>query len=299
MTKLRGYAAVLKAKITRVMRHASRKSVVCSNNKKATKPHPGDYLKITCKIDGANICSQLNQVLPWLAFAEKKGLIPVVETISNSEMTWDDLFAQNKLLDDTRNCWYPQYAVSISQNHTVLKNKAEIRYWQKITRKYLQLTPAAKQYCQLRYETLNGIPTVGCLCRGSDYVAMKPSAHPVQPTPESCIQKVEEKMKKYNYKQVFLATEDALIYEKFAAHFGAALVTVDTEYVAYDAQTSAWINDYALNHGKKKIMDYFANVYILSKCDVMVAGVTSGSVAALMLSEEKRESYFFELGRYR
>lgn len=296
--RLQGYAALIKAKIMRGYRYASSKALVSVDGISGESVQPKDVLKITCIINGASFFSQLNQILPWIAYADKKKLVPIVETITDSEVTWDDFFVQPCTIDTAKTRWQPAYAVSISQNPTVLNNRSETQYWQKIARKYLRLTPETEQYCQQQYAQLKGKPTVACLCRGSDYLAMKPHAHPVQPTSEMCIRKVEEKMKQYGYAQVFLATEDVTIYQNFAEHFGEALVTVDTEYVNYDASVTLEINDYALNHNKKKIMDYFANVYILSKCDVMVAGVTSGSVSALMLSEEKKETYFFDLGRY-
>lgn len=56
--------------------------------------------------------------------------------------------------------------------------------------------------------------TLGLYLRGTDYIALKPSGHPIQPTVEQAIDVVNEYIAKYDIEKVFLVTEDAKIYKK-------------------------------------------------------------------------------------
>ena len=53
--------------------------------------------------------------------------------------------------------------------------------------------------------------TVGVYLRGTDYIDLKPSGHPVQPTVEQAMLVIDEYTRKYNVDSIFLVTEDVRI----------------------------------------------------------------------------------------
>ena len=68
----------------------------------------------------------------------------------------------------------------------------------------------------------------------------------------------------------------------------------DNEYYLYD---EAFINNQNLVFYHKD-KDYLMAIYLLSKCRALVAGRTSGSVAAMIISEGYEDIYFWNRGRY-
>jgi hypothetical protein len=45
-------------------------------------------------------------------------------------------------------------------------------------------------------------------------------------------------------------------------------------------------------------IDYYSTIYILSKCDGLLAGLTCGSICAYMMSKGYGYTHFWDLGRY-
>jgi hypothetical protein len=46
-------------------------------------------------------------------------------------------------------------------------------------------------------------------------------------------------------------------------------------------------------------LEYLSTIYNLSRCDALIAGRTSGSVAAYLMSDGYEYSFFYNTGRYR
>ena len=91
--------------------------------------------------------------------------------------------------------------------------------------------------------------TLGVLIRGTDYVATKPSGHAVQASPEQVIAKIAEVSKDgWDFKNIFVATEDAMALEKMKAAFGDRIKYIDQkrfvlqkgEYIANQKQKDTW-----------------------------------------------------------
>ena len=49
---------------------------------------------------------------------------------------------------------------------------------------------------------------LGILARGTDYITVKPSGHPIPPNIDMMIDDINEMDKKYSYDWLFLTTED-------------------------------------------------------------------------------------------
>ena len=141
---------------------------------------------------------------------------------------------------------------------------------------------------------------LGVLLRGTDYIAKRPAAHPIQPPIEYALTKVIEKLNEWRCNKIFLATEDKNFVQIFKNVFRDICVTIDRKYLDYDFQQAKPLgfchmdreNDYYLL-GR----DYLTQMVILSTCNCFVCGITSGSVGVMMMSDFENV-HAFNFGKY-
>lgn len=176
----------------------------------------------------------------------------------------------------------------------------QLSYWRKKCKEYIRLSPFAQERLIQQEKIIlgNDEKILGVLARGTDYVKIKPSKHAIQPTADQIIEKSKEVMAEYNCNKIFLASEDKNIAKKFKEEFGDRCLTNVKEYLDYK-------DGYLLEKrseedgGKyKRGLEYLVNILLLSKCDCIVAGRTSGAIGAALFSEGWEYSYFFDLGYY-
>ena len=101
----------------------------------------------------------------------------------------------------------------------------------------------------------------------------------------------------YSCNQVYLATEDADIYDKLKKAFGKMLTAPDTK--RYTTKENQNINDLEAKEDKYlKGKEYLLSMMILSGCDCFVAGNVGGTHGAMLMSRGYEYCYIFNLGKY-
>lgn len=146
--------------------------------------------------------------------------------------------------------------------------------------------------------------TLGLYLRGTDYIALKPAGHPVQPTVRQARKIVDEYLQMYEIEKIFLVTEDGNIYNEISEIYGNKCVIVSFDH---------FINNY---NGKKFLshnpsieelsespyirgMNYLVKLIILSKCAYFIGGNTMGSWAAnIFANNQFIAKHIFDLGIY-
>ncbi|MCI8852330.1 MAG: hypothetical protein HFI32_02345 [Lachnospiraceae bacterium] len=271
---------------------------------------------------GAGLFAYYTQMLGLLAYVGSKGYVPVVdmENYPNPYLLKDEVGKVNAWeffweqpggirLEEachaarlfTNNGRGATYFPSL--NIHALESRKETAYWRRAAKQYIRLKKDVWEACEERYRELIAAEdkVLGVLCRGTDYIYQKPSGHPVQPEIERVLEKTEKVHKEFGCTKIFLATEDPEFAERFRETFGEMVVMNQRNFVNYDPQKIKWINDYVEDTGdgqREKGLDYLKTIYILSKCDCLVAGRTSGSLGAYMMSEGYEYAYFWDLGEY-
>jgi hypothetical protein len=145
---------------------------------------------------------------------------------------------------------------------------------------------------------------LGIHCRGTDFTALKPSGHAIQPKPDEVIEKAEQVMNEYRCDHLYLATEDADIYDLFEAHFGSRLIL--------DKATRRWRVCDLKGKSNSKVLasddsagkykggiDYLSQIYLLSKCNCFVSGATLGSLGVMLMTDKFEYQYIWNLGYYK
>ncbi|MBD5396474.1 MAG: hypothetical protein HDR71_19910 [Lachnospiraceae bacterium] len=146
---------------------------------------------------------------------------------------------------------------------------------------------------------------LGVLIRGTDYVASRPKGHAVQATPEQVIEKIKELDKEnWNFKSIFVATEDAQALSKMKTAFGDKVKYIDQkrfvlqkgEYIADQKGKDTWRPGDGWQYGA----DYLCAMLLLSECGSFIAsgGCTGTWLVQKLAKDPQRQTFIFDLGLY-
>ena len=266
----------------------------------------------------AGVFSYMNTCVTNLRYCEEKGYIPAVDLQNNKSIylcennigkmnVWDFFFQQpaGYSLIDIQHAKhvivndgayrYGSWAFDIF-NH---KTDDEFLKYREITHQYIKFSDfVIEKYNRImnRYFTNTDI-ICGVLCRGGAYTAYKPINHPIQPSLEDVSKEIDYTIHHFNCNKIYLATDDERAATYLSEKYGDMIVCLkdifDDEVIRIDSRDSL-IQKQKIAKGQ----NYAASVLMLSKCDCLVAGNTSGSIAARLLSDGYKYEKIFDLGRY-
>lgn len=258
--------------------------------------------------------------LGQIAYAEKKNYVPVIDmkNYANSYLpddklgidnSWEYYFKQptSVTLEDAYNsknviisagdpCDWPNDTPAFFDD---LKN---IMRWRSFVKKYIVLSEAVCQNVEEVYNRLfkSGERILGIKCRGTDYVALKPKGHPIQPDVKDVIKKAKEVISIYKIDKIFIATEDETIEKEFEQEFPNILVKSEQVRREYDGihYISEMRNATRENDQYLDGLDYLTTILILARCNCFLSGRNSGSVGVMMFADEFEYEYIWDLGNY-
>lgn len=268
----------------------------------------------------AGLFAIVKSVFCHICYAYQKGFIPIVDMQNFKSQLSDNN-------DTNTNAWELYFQQpggynlqDISKSKNIIKSSSlpfpegiEIGFdtpmnddfhneFASLYEKYIVPTPEVATYANNKREKVIGNKqhVLGVLCRGTDYTESKPSGHPIQPTAEQAVAKAKEVMSQYGYDYIFLATEDKRIYNVFLEAFGDKLLFSGQRlYEGMDGKK--FLSELKVDNYSEKwhnTVDYYSTIYILSKCDGLLAGLTCGSICAYMMSKGYGYTHFWDLGRY-
>jgi hypothetical protein len=269
----------------------------------------------------------VNKAIMHIAYALDHGYIPVIDYKSHrtqytetndtgKQNIWEVYFKQpaGYSLDDiskSRNIIInrqepapePQYLMG---QYEFYDNVKRIEYFRNIFKKHIIYNDTTAEYLRdIHEKCFKGRGRIiGVLCRGTDYVAIKPKGHPVQPAPSDVIKDVRKAMSDYKYDSVFLATEDADIVTMFHEAFGDSLICLEQERIHgkemdgknYLAQEK---DRHLTNRNRHNdALSYLAAIYLLAHCNCFFGGRTGGTKGVLLMSDGFEHSKIYDLGLY-
>lgn len=268
----------------------------------------------------AGLFAIVKSVFCHICYAYQKGYIPVVDLqnyksqlldLNNTGTNaWDLYFQQPggySLKDISRSkniiksCSLP-FPEGVEIGFDTPLDETFHKKYSPLYEQYVVPTSEVATYAEKKREQVVGRRQniLGVLCRGTDYTENKPTGHPIQPTAEQAVEKAQEVMVQYGYEYVFLATEDLRIYHVFQEAFGDKLLFSGQK--LYEGMNGKkFLSELTVaNYSEKwhNTVDYYSTIYILSKCDGLLAGLTCGSICAYMMSCGYGYIHFWDLGRY-
>lgn len=310
------------------------------NNSKGEKADENRYYVIYENQAKGGLFVYLIGICAQIAYAKRKGYIPVIDLLNfpnnlrNSGQedinAWELYFKQpggimvqdvygednivfcdeekQKILyigDVDNEEVYNDYEIVINEGKAFkewYQNEELIRRFQGFWKRNIKYSDFAGDYIEKRYKELLDPEKrfLGLLCRGTDYISLKPKGHYIQPTVEMILDKVSEIMKEYRCDFIFCATEDELIYRKLKQNFGEKLIGLDVPRVHYrdGYLLSDLYNRQKMNIYKRQL-DYLTELDLLSRCQCLIAGKTTGSRFLPVMKDGQYEYLFYwELGRY-
>ena len=250
-------------------------------------------------------------------YAIKQGYIPVIDMQNGKntyledekvgkENAWEYYFEQPcgytlEDIRDARNIILSDGLITEKNNYPdfrITEDEELLAYWKGVFRKYFRVSEEILQeFSQRRKAIGENTKLLGILARGTDYVSSRPKGHPIQPTPEQIIEKAGEILRKYGCGKIYLATEDAGIYDKLKEAFGELVVAPDVQ--RYTTAGSQNINDLGKEQGKyAKGREYLISMLLLADCDCLAAGNVGGTHGVLLMNKGYQYRYIFDLGRY-
>lgn len=257
-------------------------------------------------------------VLKYVRWAESKNIEAVVDfasencqyytgrKIDGSCNAWDYYFEQPSTLvlsdiSNAKNVLYSGWSFFLKNQPIAIPETVEAGENEEIigiAHQKCGIKPYIYEIVNAKYKELfNGI-VLGVFLRGTDYVRLHPKGHPVQPSIEQAIEKIDEFLCKHNdINQIFVVTEDYTYYQKLRDKYGDMIFCSDDSFVEdyKDSYVFEAFKDDPYDRG----LNYLVRILLFGRCDYVIAGITNGSITANILKEKKPcESFWFELGNY-
>lgn len=298
-----------------------RQRKVCLGSKNADKT----FYVIGWNDEGGGLFWIVNKVCMHIAYALDHGYIPVVDlknyitqySLKNeSKNVWEIFFEQpaGYGLEDIKNSknviinrMTPAPAKKYLMGQTEFYDNPErIAYFRNIFKTFIHPNNKTLDYIRSKEKQLfkDKERVLGILCRGTDYVVAKPKNHPIQPEMKEIIKDAKEVMKEKQCNYVFLATEDKDILDVLKAEFGNKLLFLDQRrYSSKDMQSDQLLAQIKAKDKErnpiKDALDYYAAIYLLTRCCCFIGGRTGGTKGVLLMNNGFEYKKIYDLGLYK
>ena len=248
--------------------------------------------------------SHLITMLPYLIWAENNNL-NVYFDMSRGDSTYREKKGEN-----VWEYFYKQTGYKpCSHNGTIISELFELPDAYKITfepkhinkimginnlyEKFIRLNDEMSDIISRNWEKISGGKRgkiLGVKFRGTDYIPGKiPSKHHFQATCDEMLERTKKFLHKYNYKYVYLCTEEQKSLEKFKEVFGEKVLSYNCQLIENYESGGALRNQIELVGKRKGGEDYIGSVMCLAKCDSILCSLNSGAYMAFVINGGKFE----------
>ena len=283
-------------------------------------------IAVTYEIEG--LFALATSVINHVIYAKNNGYIPIVDLKHYDNQyfkddrvfkdnVWEYFFeqpngynldnvTQNSNVLISQNCFFPDMK-EVLWNGDVpkqLQNVSSGLECKKNTyKKYLKFNSQIQQYLDEKlFQICNSDEILGVLCRGTDYTKRRTYGEHIQPETKKVIEKVKQFIEKYpQINRIYVATEDNEIYETFKKEFKDLLIENSQYKYSYDNNSTKLLSQLSIdrkNHNYSLAKEYLFSIYLLSKCKYFIGGKTTGTKWAWILSENWKDFYIWDLGKY-
>lgn len=275
---------------------------------------------IYCNNAARGFFSLFNLVLDGLYFADYYHLTPVVEygrsTLYDEENgingvlnSFEYYFKQpcNVSVADARNSQnvafyeYNHRKLGISNFNITIANSldnpeemdAYITSRAALIQKYIKFSNQVQDYMNDRVEPLFAEYNVlGVHVRGTDF-NMGYKGHAVAVTPREYLEETQNAFRKGKFEKVFLATDEVSVIKMYEKAFGSCLIYHKDILRSQSGTALHFSGNSRKNHKYLLGLEVLRDMYSLSKCDGLVAGMSNVSLTARIMKRSNGEEYNF------
>lgn len=186
-------------------------------------------------------------------------------------------------------------------------NGFSFRFWSFMYQKLVVFNGATAQYIANDYaQTFANTKEkkLAILLRGTDYVALKPKHHPIQPSVEEVLEVADQKIAAAGFRSIYIATEEERLFRRCEDHFGKERVHsnsrsyYDTQFYQNNLQLIGEVHFDRDNDNYMKGIEYLSSLSIISRCDSFVGGNSGGTLNALLMSDQLIDPVVINKGFY-
>lgn len=265
-----------------------------------------------------NMCF-VNDMVARIAECLYRGYLPVVEVpgADDIENLWTTYFKQpheitgldlriveNKVdhFYEMDPIWGPGYKANMIPRELMCATN--------LYRELVKPNDTTAEYIEKEQRELIGDKSIlGVLVRGTDLGVDHPKDHPRQPDLEQVLSDVEEVLSTGEFDGIYLASEEDKAEEIFCKRFPAeSILTNKRHYLTesyYEARKThdiIGLTDVMVENRMDLYtygLEYLSSIFLLSKCNALIAGNTLGSSAALFLNQGRYQMHkLYDLGFY-
>lgn len=244
---------------------------------------------------GMGFFAELGVTLIKLYFADERGLVPYVhwgekylyyepEGIHGEKNAFLYYFKPVSEVRSIENACHVVYSEDSHYSqvkalyHAVSYDVSDdyINAMARMMKKYIQYNDETKAYLEQQFRALLGDKkTVAVHYRGTDFNKGY-NNHPIPVQAEQEIEKVKELLHEKNYEQIFLATDENAMVERFRQEFGDKVkVYEDTFRDDGTGESIAFSHNERENHHYKLGLEVLRDQYTLTHCEGIVCGYSN------------------------
>ena len=243
------------------------------------KIREGDY-----NYEYFNFC-YMNNMLSLILYSLYHNCVPKICINEKKEecIQWEWYFEQPIYLKDEGelpviDC--PCKAASFSPKFKDIYYTKRTKIWQNMYQRFIRFNSKTQKYIDGEYKKLfeTNKRVLGVICRGTDYITLKPAGHPIQPTVEQVIDYCKHHMRKFHYDAIYLATEEKKIRDLFVAAFPGKILENQRMYYddIYYKENIQYIKDVHFKRENNNYwigLEYLSSITLLSRCTSLIGGI--------------------------
>lgn len=171
-------------------------------------------------------------------------------------------------------------------------NKRYLHEMSRIVNKYVQFNDYTKKYIDQGIKSLEFIKdkTLGVHIRGTDFRGNY-NNHPIYVTEDECFKVIDSMMEGNQYCRIFLATDDQRILNQFVRRYGDDICFYSDVVRSEKNKSVAFCDHERKNHKFLLGLEVIRDMYTLSACDGLIAGISQIPICARINKLSRNERY--------
>ena len=163
----------------------------------------------------------------------------------------------------------------------------------KIYKKYIHFNEEIEQKLEnATNKSFERKKTLGVHFRGTDF-KLNYDNHPVSVNIEQEFAIIDDALEEQNYEKIFLATDETEAVEKFTERYGNRVIWYQDVFRGEGNTSVAFSESKRSCHKYKLAYEVIRDVYTLSMCHGLIAGVSQVSICARIMKRSRDEQYDF------